>query len=86
MSAIITPVTIRCDWCARTMPTNCTTVKGARGVAERRGWRVTHLAGGMHPDPSGAPAALDMCPTCRHATEGPPANTDGALPLTEETR
>ena len=59
-------ITVVCNSCDATLPTERTTGHGARGDAERAGWRVAYLAGGMHPTKrSNAPEARDLCPNCR---------------------
>ena len=72
MTATIT-VTLNCDTpnCGNTYPTTRNTVTGARGDAERAGWRVSTLAGGRHTKKSSDPARRDECPhhtTTREAT------------------
>ena len=54
-----------CDRCGKSLPTTRTTMRGARGDAERKGWRVSHMAGGRHPDASNDPKRPDECPDCR---------------------
>ena len=54
-----------CDRCSKSLPTTRTTMRGARGDAERKGWRVAHMAGGRHPDASNDPKMPDECPECR---------------------
>lgn len=39
-----------CDRCGKNFPTTRVTMRGARGDAERKGWRVSHMAGARHPD------------------------------------
>lgn len=54
-----------CDRCGKNFPTARTTMRGARGDAERKGWRVSRMAGGMHPDASNDPKRPDECADCR---------------------
>ena len=54
-----------CDRCGKTLPTTRATMCGARGDAERKGWRVSHMADGRHPDASNDPKRPDECPECR---------------------
>ena len=70
-------VNLVCDACGRKATTERSTVTGARGDAERRGWRVSKLAGGMHTKKSNDPARRDECPDCR--TDKPKADTEGVL-------
>ena len=64
MSGIVA-ATVICDGCGMRLVTNRTTMRGARGDAERKGWRVSHMAGGRHPDASNDPKRPDECPDCR---------------------
>ena len=64
MSGIVA-ATVICDGCGMRLVTNRTTMRGARGDAERKGWRVSHMAGGRHPDASNDPKLRDECPDCR---------------------
>ena len=65
MSAVVS-ITLVCDACKRTLTTSRRTVTGARGDAERKGWRVQYLAGGRHPTKVSAnPKERDECPACR---------------------
>ena len=63
MSAHVT-VTMTCDVCNGSIHTARRTVAGARGDAERKGWRVTHLADGRHTKVSSDPKRRDVCPNC----------------------
>ena len=66
MSARREAVVIVCDDCGASFQSRSRTIVGARGDAERRGWRVSYLAGGRHPDKrSGDPRTPDRCPACR---------------------
>lgn len=68
MSAVLKPITLACDTltCHHIIVTRSHTVAGARGDAERKGWSVAYLAGGMHPTKrSGDPKERDLCPVCR---------------------
>lgn len=68
-------VTIVCDVCGAACGTARTKVRGARGDAERLGWRVSHTGDGYRS--SGAsedPKRRDECPSCR---------TDRPSPLTQ---
>lgn len=59
-------LTINCDGCGETLTTRYRTGHGARGRAERAGWRVPYLAGGEHPTKrSNDVDAPDLCPACR---------------------
>lgn len=64
MSGAVQAVVI-CDRCGKALPTTRTTMRGARGDAERKGWRVSHMAAGRHPDASNDPKRPDECPDCR---------------------
>ena len=65
MSTTKTAVTVICDPCGRTLPTELTTVKGARGEAQRRGWRVATYGPGDRPvGPSGNAERVDICDEC----------------------
>lgn len=65
MSAIVT-VTIVCDVCQHTLPTTRQRPSGARGDAERRGWRVSHKGDGYRSaGRSDDPGRRDECPECR---------------------
>lgn len=67
MSLYESGITIVCDQCHGSMTTSRTTGRGARGDAERQGWTVAYLAGGMHPTKrSNDPQARDLCPHCAH--------------------
>ena len=58
-------VAVICDRCGKNLPTARATMRGARGDAERKGWRVSHMAGGRHPDASNDPKLRDECHECR---------------------
>ena len=70
MSGIVA-ATVICDGCGMRLVTNRTTMRGARGDAERKGWRVSHMAGGRHPDASNDPKLRDECQFCRPDKPGP---------------
>lgn len=64
---------VRCDKCTAKLATTSTTGAGARGDAERAGWRVSYLAGGAHPTKrSSDPNKRDECPACRTDLPAPP--------------
>lgn len=76
MSLKPTGVVVVCDGCGRELPTGSHTGSGARGDAEREGWLVAYLAGGLHPTKrSNDPKLRDRCPRCRPK----PPTPDGAL-------
>ena len=60
----IVSVTMCCDACYTTMPTKRTTSRGARGDAERAGWKVSYQAD-HRAGASNAPERRDECPRCR---------------------
>lgn len=80
MSTTQSGVVVVCDDCGRRLATACTTSPGARGDAERKGWRVSYLAGGAHPTKrSGTPTDRDQCPSCR-----PQPQPEGLLAESDE--
>ena len=72
MTAIVS-IEIVCDACGRKLPTTRTKVAGARGDADRAGWRVSETGDGYHS------ARRDECPWCRKDRPQPDAKPDGAL-------
>lgn len=73
-------ITIICSACFVSLPTVRTTVRGARGDAERRGWRVSYQAD-RRAGASNDPNRPDLCPRCR--PDKPKADdllTDGGQP------
>lgn len=72
MTARVT-ITLECNNCHTQHTSSRTTVRGARGDADRKGWHVQYLAGGRHPTKiSDNPKAPDLCPTCN--PNKPPTN------------
>ena len=63
MSARVS-VIIVCDVCDVELPTSRTTVTGARGDADRKGWRVSRK-GDPRAGLSNDWARVDHCPACR---------------------
>ena len=79
MSATV-QITIVCDACGRTLPTTRTKVAGARGDAERKGWRVSETGDGYRrAGLSEDPRRRDECPDCRTDRPTPDAKPEGAL-------
>ena len=64
MSGAVQAIVV-CNRCGERFVTGRSTLRGARGDAERKGWRVSHMAGGRHPDASNDPKRPDECPDCR---------------------
>lgn len=66
MSIAYEGITVICDDCRKQCRTSRHTGHGARGDAERKGWRVAYLAGGRHPTKrSNEHSAPDLCDECR---------------------
>ena len=79
MSAIVS-IVIVCDACGRKLPTSRTKVAGARGDADRAGWRVSETGDGYRrAGLSEDRARRDECPWCRTDRPAPDAKPDGAL-------
>ena len=69
MTTTKTTVTVHCDCCGRIYPTKRTTTKGARGDAQRSGWRTATL---YSYDNSADAAQVDMCAECARHTRTMP--------------
>lgn len=79
MSARIT-TTIICDACGMDLITTRTTTTGARGDAERMGWRVSQIGDGYRSaGRSSDPKRRDECPRCRTDRPAPDIKPEGAL-------
>jgi len=81
-------IILACDWadCATSFgpsshgyAMNTTTIRGARGYAERNGWGVQHLANNRHTKRSTARDGDDLCP--QHYRQW---RLDKGLPVTSE--
>lgn len=74
MSLAYEGITVICDGCRKQMHTSRHTGHGARGDAERKGWRVAYLADGMHPTKrSNVNTERDLCGSCRPDKPKPPS-------------
>ena len=79
MTARVSTVIV-CDACGRELPTTRTTTTGARGDAERKGWRVSEIGDGYRSaGKSSDPGRRDECPWCRTDRPAPDTKPEGAL-------
>ena len=79
MSALVS-IDMICDACGRRLPTTRTKVAGARGDAQRAGWRVSHIGDGYRDAGlSEDRGCRDECPWCRTDRPAPNAKPEGAL-------
>ena len=65
MSTTRAAVTVICDSCGRKLATSCTTTRGARGEAERKGWRVSRYGPAGQVGASQNPGKADQCVECQ---------------------